>query len=587
MNMKRRMRKRLFLAFVAALLVFLTACGSSGGRGGGSSSPAGDADAGTEGSASGESGLGREPITLTFAAMGDVSSTPGIQNNDVMTEIERLFNIKLDWLSLTFDQLDVRLAAGDLPDILFIEPSKLGQYINHLIPLDDLVEKYGPDIKRNVPHALEYSRKYYSNNTGNLYMLTTSVPIGDTLTPPVYNYSIGPTIRWDYYKEMGYPKIENEDEYLNVLAEMLKAHPKTPDGNRMYGISCWTDWGLWCVTVPYFLSYYGTLVAGLATIEFDPQLTIARSMYSEDGGYWKSTKFLFKAYQLGLVDPEMFTQRHADWQNKLNNLQLLTQPYLDNSTVSIAAEERGIEYGGYMILPGASEHVYAGNIERFGGAIRALVISKNNKHPERTMEFLNYLYSFDGTRLIQSGVEGKHWTRVDGKPEFTEETLQRRMNDPNFRDATGIGKYVELSGLAGYVIHPEDGQYLALSLTDQAIAQQLNNLSEDFNAHYGVEYPAQAFLRLQEQGKTSIDYYDLSFLGLLPQAPEEIRQIDTKIESYMTTMSPRLILAKDEEEFEKIKQEAMQELAALGHDKSAEFWVKAYYEAYEQVKSLK
>lgn len=583
MKMKRMHYKRLILAAMVCVLVAATGCGTSGNTNAGDR---GTTSAPENNATETEAEPARDPITLTFAAMGDVSSTPGIQKNEVMTEIEQRFNIKIDWLSLTFDQLDVRLAAGDLPDLLFIEPSKLDQYMNHLTPLDDLVAQYGPDMENNVPHALDYSRKYYSNDTGKLYMLTTGVPLGEVLTPPQYNYAIGPTIRWDYYKEMGYPNIENEEDYLNVLSEMIKLHPETDDGSRMYGISGWTDWGLWGVTVPYFLSYYGTLVAGTAGIEFDPALSLARSMYSEDGGYWQSTKFLFKANQLGLLDPEIFTQRHADWQNKLNNLQLLTQPYFDNSSVSIAAQDRGIEYGGYMILPGASGHVYGGNIERFGGAIRALVMSKNNKHPERTMELLNFFYSFDGMRLLTSGVEGIHWAKLDGKPEFTDEFVERRANDPNTRDTTGVGKYLEFAGLSSYTIHPGDGAYLALSLTDKSIAQQSTQLSEDFNAHYGVEFPAQAFMRLAEQGKMNIDFYDLTFLGLLPQAPEEIRQIDTKIEQYMTTVSPRLILAKNEEEFEKVRQEAMQELANLGHEQSNGFWIKAYRNAFAEVGQL-
>jgi hypothetical protein len=37
----------------------------------------------------------------------------------------------------------------------------------------------------------------------------------------------GYVVRWDYYKELGYPPINNEDDYLSVLQQMHENHPFT------------------------------------------------------------------------------------------------------------------------------------------------------------------------------------------------------------------------------------------------------------------------------------------------------------------------------------------------------------------------
>ena len=42
-------------------------------------------------------------------------------------------------------------------------------------------------------------------------------------------------IRWDLYKEAGYPKLESYDEdLLDVLEELVKLEPETADGQKIY-----------------------------------------------------------------------------------------------------------------------------------------------------------------------------------------------------------------------------------------------------------------------------------------------------------------------------------------------------------------
>lgn len=43
-------------------------------------------------------------------------------------------------------------------------------------------------------------------------------------------YNRGYIVRWDYYKELGYPPINNEEDYLNVLLQMHANHPCAEEG---------------------------------------------------------------------------------------------------------------------------------------------------------------------------------------------------------------------------------------------------------------------------------------------------------------------------------------------------------------------
>ena len=44
----------------------------------------------------------------------------------------------------------------------------------------------------------------------------------------------GYVVRWDYYKELGYPPVNNEEDYLKVLRQMHENHPFTEDGYPTY-----------------------------------------------------------------------------------------------------------------------------------------------------------------------------------------------------------------------------------------------------------------------------------------------------------------------------------------------------------------
>lgn len=114
--------------------------------------------------------------------------------------------------------------------------------------------------------------------------------------------------RWDCYKELGCPEITSEDEYLDVLKQMVDAHPETEDGKKVYALSGWTDWGLWPYKISYPFSFgYENLdnnqLFSHVTGELEDMFT------KEDGIFWKSLSFFNKAYRMGIMDPEAFTMK--------------------------------------------------------------------------------------------------------------------------------------------------------------------------------------------------------------------------------------------------------------------------------------
>ena len=51
-------------------------------------------------------------------------------------------------------------------------------------------------------------------------------------------------------------------------------------------------------------------------------------------------------------------------------------------------------------------------------------ITKSNKYPLETMKLVDYLFSKDGSTLVNYGIEGTNYTMVNGKPTYTDNILK-------------------------------------------------------------------------------------------------------------------------------------------------------------------
>ncbi len=531
----------------------------------------------------------KSEVTLTFRGY-DTIAVPGVQDNDVMNELKNRLGISINYVIADPTKDKVTLASGDLPDIVQVKVNDLGTYIkgNHIIPLDELVDQYGQDIKQNVPKMLEFSKQNLSAETGKLYGLTAGNYVNKGTTP-VNSYAFGALVRWDYYKELGYPKISNLDEYLNAIKTMQEKHPKTADGKPVYGFSGWTDWGLWSYYVPYAFSH-GWMNGDSDIYLFDASGNIQPTI-SENGGIFKEAlQFMNKAYRLGLCDPEMFTQKNADFLAKNKNLQLLTLPTnWWNGDAQKTMLAQGIKDGGFFLLPELTPVTWENYGSPIAGGLsdRCYTISTNCKNPDRAMELINFLFSFDGNKLFRNGIQGKQWDMENGKPEYTNDTLKAMQSDPQFSQKNGIGAYYNnMCGLSGESMD-NNGQYLSLSYTEKAMKFSITEADKDFNKHYGVTYPGEAFIKAQEQGKTKIQFFDNTWQNLMPDQPNDMKMISGKIVNYQLAWAAQCIMSGSEADFEKNWKRGVSDMKNMGYDKLYSWIEQNNKIAVEKLKSIK
>lgn len=563
------------VALFTAMLLVVSAC-SKGGNSSNNGSNSTETD-----SASSESpgATTKEPVTITLWETSPVTPE-GEQTDAVAMYIKEKLGITINVVRITDEKAKVLLASGDLPDILNYG-SYRDQIIkgNILLPLDELVDKYGPDIKQNMGAAMEYSRKFKSTD-GKLYALPihTAPSFSDLEQAPApFEYPYGNLIRWDYYKELGFPEIKSSDDMLKVLDQMVKKHPQTKDGKKVYGIAMNTDWGDW----PWMWS--ATNLQGYQrlskTIFIDEKSNAFDAMADENGVFFKTMNYYNKAYRMGLLDPESFTQKSDEVKTKIINGQVLswTQNWY-NTEINPALQKNFGPMAKLMVVPGGFLGI-RGEAAATGWGT-AYGITANSKHPDRAMELLNFFASYEGVRLAASGVKGVHWDIVDGKAQFKPDYFANVKNDPDYQKKNGFGYgslYDHLVLIDGSVINPEDDSPFDLSMATESKLLQMTEADKDYSTHYGGQYPGEAYDNATPQ--QSIRLYNTVTLGSLPVIPDDLKRINDKVGSTVDKQIPKLVMSKTDADFAANSKELVAELQSLGVDKLNEWYTTEYEKA--------
>ena len=567
--------RKLVSGFLAAGLVFsMAACGTT--------EPKGAVNTDVPAASDGSSGTGagdneKEPVTIT-CLIPEIGAADwnDYADSSVQQAIKQATGVTLEIIDCDDNKYSVILASGDIPDIIRAKPSFFKQLIEggNVIALDELIQTNGQDITESIPKTIEFSKKFWSNSTNNLYFIPAQVGVDAMGLAP----GLGASIRWDYYKELGYPEMKNEDDLLNVIAQMVQNHPTTEDGKKVYGIGAFNDSGTWCLFYS-MASLYGFQSLG-TTCAYKVDTNEPSSLTDNlDGPYWNSVAFYYKANKMGILDPDAMTMKTADFTAKLTNGQLLYSPGPTGDFNSKYAQDGK----GFMTVPFEDGYQWNGANYYAGWTDKSYAISSSSKNADRAMELMNYLWSFDGARTMYSGVQGTAWDMSDGKPTLKEETITSKAAGDDEWKKTGIQLNWNLIGMSPLTINPSDNAPLNLFATEEVYSNSLNTLQKDFSEYYGVEYPAQAFKKKLDEGKNKNQEAMNTLAGaILPTAPDDIKRMEAKIVDLLIKNAAKCILSKSDEEYAQNQAKAMEEFKAAGGDTVAQWYVNAWNNAVAQ-----
>ena len=327
--------------------------------------------------------------------------------------MKKEFNCEMTIIPDTDGMFDTRMESGDLGDIV-IFGSNGDQYQRAVkegmlydLNEDDLLTNYGAYLKENMPYALE--------NNGNLNESVTGENVvhgfghnvaSSTEDHEAFFYTMD--VRWDLYKELGYPVINNLDEFYQLMVDMKGICPTDENGNETYATSIWPDWdGNMVMYIKAFATcYWGHDEMGFGLYDVDT----GEFYYAldEGGPYLEALKFFNKLYQADLIDPNSMTQTYNEMSEKVTAGGTFFSIF-DYAGSQLYNTEAHLTEGRamYPMVPNdATPLCYGMNVL---GGNRIWTIGANTEYPELCMAIINYLTTPEGYMTYNYGPKDACW----------------------------------------------------------------------------------------------------------------------------------------------------------------------------------
>ena len=436
--------KRLFALLLAVLMVFsLVACtkapadtttkGASN-----DTTAADDTDVAPADDTTAADGEGEVEYLGEVEIMNGEAASAGLCVGWIPDWIRSKIGVDMIGLPGDTEQVDSYLAGGELPDVTILKKiDQLEAAIEGgmIIDLETVKDKL-PNVFETYWDACEgmvnYNKAVKSAGTGKLYGLARMFN-GE----PVPAYDIGGVfLRYDVYGQVGYPEIKNYDDLLNCLIAMQEACPTSLDGGKMYAMSMHSEWntglfygykwvsrnrGLWDQGMWAFdMTEYDGTTESMKVVK---QLEVGSD-------YYEFVKFMFKANQAGLIDPNSLTQTNDEAKAVMQNGGALLQWDNWGTTYDLELQNQGI---GCRRVP-IGEYMCAQEMDITYESKSQIVISSTCKNLDAACALVNLMYDPAFTISYMNGPQGQVWDYDEnGAPYFLEGGYEA-MNSLNFSE---------------------------------------------------------------------------------------------------------------------------------------------------------
>ena len=550
-------RKVVSLMLVSAMVAgMLAGCVSdSGSSKGGSSTETGSA---AEASSSGETADDaddKSPITFEYF---NADGKNGNWDNPVAKAITEATGVTLDVSYPVASQGDAKedvalmIANDEYPDMIYAKGSATDLYqAGALIDMTDLIEKYGPNIKKM--YGAEMEKLKWSQDDPGIYQLSYAGVNQKTLTT-----GGSCQIQWAALKENDYKYPKTLDEYEKMIKSYLAAHPKTEDGLDMIGITMSaSDWH-WMITLgnPAGLIADASPDNGQWIID-DEYNVHYKHVTDEEKEYFK---WLCRMYNEGILDPNFATQTDDDYIAKIasGRVVAITDAEWHYSQCEATLVADGKVDQTYVGLPVTLREdqvekalLYQGTTVGWG-----IGITKSCEDPVRAIKFLDYLCSDEGQILYHWGIEGENYfLDDDGQPYRTDEEVAKAQSDPDYAKNTGIDNYTGFP-IYGTGSYSEDG-FPYTPTTKESVIANYNTAEKEGCEAMGFEMLTDMFAQPEE-----FDLLPYSALWAYQQ-PQELAEKQTILDEIAW---PGLVkcVTGTEDEFDANWESMVQELTDNG-----------------------
>lgn len=556
------MKKKLGLLAVAALSVLVIAgCGKS-------------KDDTTKTSAK-----GNYDKEITIDVYDDLANYQGIQKGWFAKIVKDKFNMKLNIIAPNVsgggDTLfQTRSTAGNLGDLIITgaDNGRLSKLVKSNLIMD--MSQYTKDAKNMKKYqlAIDTMAKSTGKSSG-FYAMPTSVSSESPTTNASGNeLNYGSYLRWDLYKQLGYPKINTLEDLLPVLKKMQTTMPKSDSGKKTYAFSFFKDWdGNMMNNAKQPTALYGYDELGFVLANADG--SDYQGILSSDSQYMRALKLYFKANQMGLVDPESTTQDYDTLFAKYKDGQILYSPWPWLGQTAYNTQAHKAAGKGYEYVPITDNKVFAYGATT-EGTKTFMSIGSKAKDPQRIADFIDWLYSPEGimagTAQTQgsSGPEGLTWEMKDDEPVLTafgkkalldgDATMPKSYGGGSWKDGVSA---LNVATVLTVDKNPKTKQPYNYTMWPSVLKLNNTTLDKDWSTKLDAT--------------TQSDYLEKNDMiavapGTTQITPEEESNITTlrgQVKSTIVEYSWKMIFAKDAKEYNSLKAELQKKADGLGYKK--------------------
>lgn len=528
----------------------------------------------------------RPVLTIGDVTDRSAAQVDGEDQLGLWRHLEDKLGVEIEYVYLAPDAYASGLASGNLPDIVATN-NNLSAILKNGVALnvDPYLEEFAPNfLNGDVGMTYGVYEQLLDDGDG-FYFFPARIGYNNV------GFSVGSSfrgyvVRWDYYKELGYPPVNNEDDYLNVLKQMHERHPFTEEGYPTY---------LYGTENP---NGYETAFRSELSLDYWAAYKYQNNIFtneiydgytdSEHSMWWASMAWFNRLYHAGKADGsfdmEVFTQTKEQYKAKRERGQYLGLPNVFEGLYDERVKADPDTLTGYAAIPTSASNLYTNVYQILGnGSAYMWFISANSQHKEEALRLFNYMCDPDFLREICLGQKGMTWEYgADGTPRMTKfgqdqlDAYKKGVASPdNYFVRWGSFKALPNNWpiLRENMMHP-DGYLLDFVTTSRAYGEGTitNNIAKDICEHYDVKLPLDAHYKLGgldfrndcgEAISSSINSLDRDQLHILEGSEAILHEVQAD-----------LILADSDEQFKAIQDEAIDELVELGEPE--------VFEAYQQ-----
>lgn len=551
----------LFLCIVLLVSTVFSGCGNSEEK--------------KEPSKKNEDGTYSEFISIdVFDALANYE---GVQSGWFQKVVKDKFNMELNIIAPNVsgggDTLfQTRSAAGNLGDLI-ISGTDNGRFKNMadaglLADMTELLKD--KDVLKNYKDAIDKTNKLAGKS--GIWGIPSEISVQ---SPEVSSEGIepmvAPYVRWDSYKAAGYPEVKTLDDWIPVMKKMQENTPKSDSGKKTYAISLFKDWdGNMMVNAKNIASLYGYNELGFVLSKADG--SDIQDITTDDGEYVKALRFLFKANQAGLVDPESTTQNYDILSNKYRDGQVLTSLWGFQGQSVYNTTEHKKKGVGFMPMFIEDSAPYSSGCYSEGNGKTIIAIGSQAKDPERSADFIDWLYSPEGMETSgqaggAAGPKGLTWEMEGDQAvitEFGEKALPN--NDVQVPDEWGGGSWkdgvsaLNFKALCLADIDTNNNEPYMQTMWSSVLAKNTTKLDKDWQNYAGGAQTTIGFL--DEKNALSVAP-GTSFVA--PEESSDITTLRNQCKAVIVDSSWKMVFAKDEAEFNSLLKEMQDTVKGLGY----------------------